>query len=559
MFKKTLQVGVLSILLMACQSKNPEINYKILHEVEEGIAQLNIYMTFPADTSGVTILEFPDATWGQTDLYNSLHNIEILDAEGTIEKNKDSGWIVLNHAKGIQTMTVQYQLRQDFEDKVSSRKVYRPIITPEYFHVFSHNLFMIPKNMGASFNVRLDWENQDEGFIVHNSFGSKQTAQLLEGVEKDDFGSAIFVGGDFEVLTDAIKGNQISLATRGDWVPFEPELVMEVLKQTLTCQRNFWNDHSQEYFTVTLQPFPQEDGSSFQGTGLTNSFATSVSNNAHTSINQMVYLFNHELMHNWIGGIIQNSNEEEQYWFSEGFTEYYTFKNVAKNKINGLSASFYLDELNRAIKNLFSSPVMGAPNEAINYENFWSDANYSKLPYYRGAIFAFYLDQEIQLRSDGAKSLDDVMHKIFADARVLDQKITHEYFVSQLEPYWGEDFQAFFDTHILEGEVLPLSEWFKKLELDYESEGDIFHLGFKFDDDNETIAHVDQDSNAWKAGLRAGDKRVSQSIWYGQTGIPVSIGVQRHGQTLDFEYLPVKKAEVPQLRITENNLEKLGF
>ena len=198
--------------------------------------------------------------------------------------------------------------------------------------------------------------------------------------------------------------------------PFKEEDVFQVLEQTLTCQRNFWNDHSQNYFTVTMQPFPQENGSSFQGTGLTNSFATSVSNNDQTELGQMVYLFNHELMHNWIGHTIHNDNEEEQYWFSEGFTEYYTFKNIAKNKINGLDGTFFIDEFNRTIRDLYASSVTEAPNSEINYDNFWTNYEYSKLPYWRGAIFAFYLDQKIQQMSEGKQSLDDVMYQVYTDA-----------------------------------------------------------------------------------------------------------------------------------------------
>ena len=92
------------------------------------------------------------------------------------------------------------------------------------------------------------------------------------------------------------------LATRGDWVPFSVDEIKGLLKETMENQRNFWEDHSQEYFTVTMQPIFQSNGSSYQGTGLTNSFATSFSNNEFMEIGQMVHLFNHELMHNWIGG-----------------------------------------------------------------------------------------------------------------------------------------------------------------------------------------------------------------------------------------------------------------
>ncbi|WP_222981540.1 M1 family aminopeptidase [Flagellimonas meishanensis] len=558
-FKKGLLVFISSVVFYACETKDSGIQYEISHLLKDSIPLVKINMRFPADANGMTILEFPNDAWGQNELHNSLYAMQMVNFEGTIQKNSDSGWIVLKYPKKIKELEFEYQLKQDFEDDVSSRKIYRPIITPEYFHIFSHNMFMVPKNMGPELSITLNWLDMDNRYTIHNSFGSQERQQHMEKIKKEEFGSAIFVGGDFRVLRDSIKGNTISLATRGDWVPFQEEAVLVVLKQTLTCQRNFWNDHTQEYFTVIMQPFPQNDGSSFQGTGLTNSFATSVSNNRFTSMDQIVYLFNHELMHNWIGHTIKNDNEEEQYWFSEGFTEYYTFKNISRNNINGLDGNFYINEINRTIRELFSSPVVEVPNSEINYDNFWTNFDYSKLPYYRGAIFAFCLDQKIKQRSEGQVSLDTVMQKIFSDASRLGQKMNHGYFVQQITPYWGRGFEDFFEKHIIEGKKINLAKLFDELELDYVPESNMYHLGFQFAEDKKTIVNVDSEGNAWKAGLRNGDEMVSQSIWYGQMDHKVNLGITRKGTFLKIEYFPTKKARVPQLQLTQNNLKLFGF
>ena len=55
-------------------------------------------------------------------------------------------------------------------------------------------------------------------------------------------------------------------------------------------------------------PTVQEQGSGFQGSGLTNSFATNATNNKYLEIEGLVYLFNHELQHNWTGHIIKNDD-----------------------------------------------------------------------------------------------------------------------------------------------------------------------------------------------------------------------------------------------------------
>ncbi len=560
MFKRVLLTALLATLLFSCQQKPAsDVSYSIRSVTRDSLTQLHIKMEFAADTSGVTNLSFPNEAWGETDLFQTLGNIQLLNVEGAIEKDLDSGRIVLMHPKNVERLEVKYVLQQDFNGELSSRAVYRPIINKDYFHLFSHNMFMVPENTDDKLDIRLSWIDFPEGYTIHNSFGSGEREQLLADMDKELFGNAIFVGGDFRVFDGEVNGNKISLATRGEWVPFKDEEVFEVLDQTLTHQRNFWGDHSQGYFTVTMQPFPEEMGSSFQGTGLTNSFATSVSNNDFTEIGQMVYLFNHELMHNWIGHTIQNDNEEEQYWFSEGFTEYYTFKNIAKNKINGLDGAFFIEEINRTIRDLYASPVVEAPNAEINYENFWTNYDYSKLPYWRGAVFAFYLDLKIQDTSNDNKSLDDVMHQLYTDATAKGQKLTHDYFMSILSEYWEGNFESFFQKHIEEGQKVDLVGLFSDLELKFSPMSDIYELGFTFSEDRKSIASVVEGSAAWQAGVRKGDEVYSRSIWQGSIDHDVELGLRRNGEELKIAYRPVTKAEVPQLEPTPENIQKLGF
>lgn len=560
MFKRVLLTALLATFLFSCQQQpESDISYEIASVVVDSIPQLKITMTLEASPDGTTELSFPDNAWGEEGLYHSLGEVQLLNVEGAVEKDPDSGRIVLMHPMDVRELQFEYFLKQDFEGEISTDMVYRPIINQEYFHLFSHNMFMVPENAEPYQDILLDWSSFPEEYTIHNSFGSQERVQLLKDQDMDLFGSAIFVGGDFRVLNGEIQENEISLATRGEWIPFKDEEVFKVLEETLTYQRNFWNDHSQNYFTVTMQPFPQENGSSFQGTGLTNSFATSVSNNDQTELGQMVYLFNHELMHNWIGHTIHNDNEEEQYWFSEGFTEYYTFKNIAKNKINGLDCTFFIDEFNRTIRDLYASSVGEAPNSEVNYENFWTNYEYSKLPYWRGAIFAFYLDQKIQRMSKGKQSLDDVMHQIYSDATTKGQKLTHDYFIEVMDEFWDQDFEAVFQKHIEEGQKVDLVALFDELTLEYSPESDIYELGFEFTEDRKEIASVVEGSKAWDEGVRVGDEVYSRSIWQGRIEHKVELGLRRDGKEFKVSFYPVTKAAVPQLKSTSENIEKLGL
>ncbi len=545
------------LILASCTHKNPNhVSYTITVLHQDSIHQLQVDMDFVPSPDGITVLEYPDAAWGQENLYGAIQHMEIEEVASDIEMNRDSGWIILNHPKNLKELQFQYVLQQDFEDPVTSRKTYRPVIQPEYFHLFSHNLFMVPKTNGDSLDIELKWKELD---VVHNSFGSNEHEQRLKSVSRSDFLEAIFVGGDFSITEIPINGNMVYLATRGDWIPFEVEEMKDLLQETLQCQRDFWNDHSQDYFTVTMHPIYTQNGSSYQGTGLTNSFATSFSNNQYMEQEQMVHLFNHELMHNWIGLAIKNENEEEQYWFSEGFTEYYTFKNVAKNGINGLQGEYFIDSMNGIIKNLYALSIREAPNSEMTYDNFWSNREYQKLPYYRGALFAFYLDYSILKTSNGKHSLDDAMRDILKASTENGQKLNHAFFQKTLAQYLPNTVQSDFQKYIEDGKLLPLVDFFDKMDLEYLPTTQLFEQGFQFSTDKTAIDSVVEGSNADKAGLKTGDKVVSRSIRYGNTAVPLEIGVERDGTRLNFSFLPVKTEQVPTLLNSPENIERLRF
>ncbi|MCW5517921.1 M1 family aminopeptidase [Muriicola sp. Z0-33] len=567
LFFQRLSIVLISINFLNCEQQGNDVTdllqFNIAQSEWEGKPALNIKMKFKTDSSGTTRILYENEAWGQENLFDCIKNIKLLDSSIVPEINRDSGWIEIQHPRDLNLINFQYTLIQDFDGEGGSRESYRPLIQQQFFHVFSHNMFMIPKHIADTpedtLNVEINWDEFPEHYKIHNSFATSNSRQLLTNISLGDFHSAIFVGGDFRIYKQAIEGNAIYLASRGDWIPFKDSTVMQVLSKTIKLQRDFWQDHSQDYFTVTLRPITQDKGSSFQGTGLTNSFATTISNNEYTDIGQLVYLFNHELQHNWIGHTIKNANEEQQYWFSEGFTEYYTLKNIAKHQIQGLDGAYFIKEINGIIRNLYSSPVKEAPNSDINYENFWSDRHYSKLPYYRGALIAFYLDKFISLESKGRFSLDDVMHDLQKGALENDLKINQEYFVSVVNQYVNEDIKGFAKDHIEGGKLLPLEDIFKTFGWSYMAIPEIFDLGFKFSDDQNFALTVDETSAAFASGLRAGDQLTSRSIYFGNIERQVVLTVKRGDEYIDINYYPVKKAEVPQIEVSETNIGLLTF
>jgi predicted metalloprotease with PDZ domain len=291
---------------------------------------------------------------------------------------------------------------------------------------------------------------------------------------------------------------------------------------------------------------------------LTNSFACQISNNKYTELSQLIYLFNHELQHNWTGNAIKNDNEEEQYWFSEGFTDYYTAKNISKYEIGGTERMFFIKQLNETIRNLYTSPVVDAPNSEINYDNFWVNQDYGQLPYYRGAVYAFLLDNWIHNQSNGETKLDDLMQGILQDAVKEGQKVSHAYWLSELEAYLGADAGIFFEKHIVNGEPFPLKELLEKFGYEFDLNSRVFDLGFEFSEGRKSVKSIDETSEAYKAGLREGDQFVTYSIEYDDLEKPVSLEVKRDEQNISLSYLAIKQLPIPRLLESPANLAKLS-
>ena len=554
---------LLSVLLIcSCTEKQPDITYKVSPLKDPfGNTLLKIQLRCKADPSGKTILNFNDTAWGQDSLHNAIHSMRLIDLAGNVIQQRDSNRILIEHDSTLDQVVFEYTLKQDTQGPLETHMTYRPIVTPDYFHVFGHSFFMLPQSADDDperpLNIAISWDGFPESYAFQNSFDSNKTVQQFK-TTPSLFHSSVFVGGDFRLYPIKVNSNQVHLAIRGTWEVFDDSTMVDVLQKTIKAQRDFWKDHSQGYFSVTLIPTVQERGSSFQGTGLTNSFATNASNNEFLEVEGLVYLLNHELMHNWTGHLIKNENEEEQYWFSEGFTEYYTFKNIARNKIYDLDAEYFIEELNKLSRSLYSSPVKNAKNEEINYKNYWSNRDYSKLPYYRGALFAFILDQKIQQDSEGKFSLDDLMLQIKSDALNKDQRLTHSYFINTANTFLKEDLSPFFDSYIIKGESLPIEALFQDFGFDFDPLSNIFDLGFEFSPDRRSIMAVDSSSEAYKAGLRAGDRIVSLSYMYDPT-FKAEFVKKQGDQEVSVSFYPKKSVKLPSLKASESTIQKLSF
>lgn len=301
----------------------------------------------------------------------------------------------------------------------------------------------------------MEWLNFPKEFVIHNSFGSNVLKQHLPIKLWSELYHSLFVGGDYRIKSFSYLNKQVYFAIRGKWMnDYQDDQLYDALKKTISTQREFWKDISPDYYTVIITPtITQNDsvykGNSIHGSGVKNGFFIESTNNPFNKFSKMKYIFNHEMMHDWIGGKILMKNEELNYWFSEGFTDYYAYKNRLRNK--DISFKEWLNNFNtEVIKAHWQNPERNLPNYRIK-ENFWKDYNFQKVPYHRGAIFAFWLDNQILKKSNYTKSLDDVMREILRVCTTENKKFSDELFLNIAQKYLDKDITSFFQKHIING------------------------------------------------------------------------------------------------------------
>lgn len=424
--------------------------------------RLQVAVSFDGSAEGITYLAYQDNQFGES---GQMHFVNLREQDPTVSvvKEPENDRLVVRHLPG-KRVRVLYEIvdLQGDNEPFYEYCCFRPMLQRNYFQVQAGHLLMAPQDYWNEPDdrqtVRLHWEYFPDEWVLHNSFGPDKTQTAL--LSDSEFSMGVFVGGDFRRFRFEVKNQPVYLLTRGNWSRFSDDTLLHLLRRTVEGHRAFWNDFEDSIYTVTFLPIDDADWTetwkftSAGGSGLTNSFMSFATDNPGVNFDLIRYLWVHELMHHWIGTKIQNANEEQQYWFSEGFTEYFTLKNSLRYGL--IDTDRFLEGLNNFASEHYSSPTRNMPNDSLNYERFWTGGkDWEKLPYRRGCLYAFYLDNLIRERSGGEKNLDQFMRDILAETRKNpNQKLDHVFFKKMLQPYGVKVSAVTFDRFIERGKTI---------------------------------------------------------------------------------------------------------
>lgn len=481
-------------VLLSAQTAPERIEYTLTPVMEAGALQaVQIDLRFRGDADGETALRLPNEWGGAAELYRAITALEAVSG-ATLHGGEGPAQRVLTHRPNAR-VHVRYRIVQDHDGapRAGSGNPYRAVVQPGYFHLIGEAAMVTPESdMNAP--VRLRVRGLPRGWTFASDL--EHTGLTLQRV----WGS-VTVGGDFRIS----RGDDpnIRVAMRGEWSFSDASFAAQV-SQTISGQRRFWRDPSTP-FLVTVLPLeaPQPGWRSVGGTGLSDAFAFFATGNADPA--GIARTLAHESLHTWIplaiGGAPQE-NEALDYWFSEGFTDFYTGRLLVRDGL--WTPQAFADDLNLMLRAYAFSSAREAPNARIGAE-FWRDSAVRDMAYQRGRLLATIWDARLRARG---QSLDLLMHTLRqrADAGAVPNGAAAGFSALAFELMDG--FSPDYDAYVMAGQPIVLPEdVFAPCGRIVTFQAAPFHRGFDIDAtsaNNNTITGVDPASPAYAAGLRDG-------------------------------------------------------
>jgi len=529
----------------------------------EGGAALDITLTTAGKSDGKTAFAIDDAWGGAGDIADQIRGLRVRDSSGrrlAVERPEPHRWVV-THAPG-ERLILSYSLQGASEDD-RGRHRYLPVVQKDLILLIGHSAFVRPEDFpdDGEVDLTIRWEGfSNQGWNLVSSFGPCDGVLRVKRPLVDVV-HAFFAAGKIRLHERRIAGAPLHLALAGiDW-RFGGEPFCDMVARIMEFERVFFEDSQHPPYTVFLVPYPgkKPDSSSKGGTNLTDSFVLYLTPQGYpgedtTGLEPLETLITHEYFHNWNK---PGPDDDAMHWFSEGFTVFYERRILFR--LGMITAEEYVDHLNRKIRDYATSPHKQTPND-VYVQSRMLDQELQELPYVRGAVIAVMVDHEIRRLSGGGRNLDDFMRDKFEKERARSGELRNEEVFGMLAAETSQEFADAIRAIAIEGEpaTIALDTYNECLAIETKHLAP-FELGFDFEASlrDKVVEGVREDTNAYAAGLRDGQRLTSWSVTHGSADRQVRLGVVENNIKVTITYLPqATPVAVQQFRLFPDSVER---
>lgn len=314
-----------------------------------------------------------------------------------------------------------------------------------------------------------------------------------------------------------------------DKPPFDMSQLAPQTQKLYDYMAAFFDDESDYRVFARANPYPAGGG-----TGLAHSFMFGYGSEGQTIAEGVQILLAHEMAHTWptLNG---SEAHAETAWYTEGTAEYYAILMSLRSGV--IDVNEFINQINLRASAYYANPYINLNNHDAG-ELFWKDARAQKVPYGRGFMYMFNLNQQLLAYSKGKRSLDNLVKEIYKRQEQGEQ-IGLAQWKEMLKRELGDNAATAFDA-MTQGATQPaVTSAFGCLAakaVRYRP----FDLGF----DEMRLGEVNRlrvDSEAARAGLKDGDEIVSATPLEqlrADDQKQMDITVLRDGKSLSFHFLP---------------------
>lgn len=396
-------------LIGAAKPAASPVRYVVSPEMDGAeLKALDVEIRFTGDADGTTRIAWPEHWAGEDKLSQWARDFRV---EGAASVSEEANGARIIHAQPGAALTVRYRIVSAYDHDPTVDEWQQqswPIVRPRWFYAAGEGLFAAPDDRNDA-PASFEWHGAPAGF----GFASDLEQMTAKSTVNDVIESMLIGGYGLRVRGSATEGSGVRVATFGTFA-FDADALAPVADRVIAAERSFWGTDIRAPFLVTMAPLkPSANHMSFSGTGRGDAFAMWVGQDI--PLKMLTYLLAHEYFHTWnpvrLGGLPDGAGENESFWFSEGFTDFYARRLMVRAGLT--SPAEFVDEWNEALLRYDTSPLRTTPNH-VTAKSFWSDENAEKLPYDRGSLLAVLWNH--RLRAKGKGGLDLVMHRQLAIA-----------------------------------------------------------------------------------------------------------------------------------------------
>lgn len=441
----------------------------------------HVTLWIPADPSGETSIAFPVWTPGSYMVREYTRNIESLQCAGeTSRESKEQRTIAPQREgknrwrfasdKDARWIRVQYSVYCR-ENSVRTNWIERDYGFLTGAAVFPYVVGSEASAIQVCINLPTHWPNHATSL---QKIAEQEQLVTYLARNYDDLVDSPIVCGEFPIEQFDVGGSSHYFANvKGDGL-WDLDRAIADMKTIVAEHQAFWGSVPySEYWFLNL--------CTEAGGGLEHDNSTVLMCSRWTMRRRETYLnwlalVSHEFFHTWNvrrlrpKALMRYDYEQEQYteelWIAEGITSY--FDDLCLVRTGLCSRDEYLSRLTanvQAVQNAHGRFVQDLVNASWDTwtKHYRPDENTpnSRISYYlKGAVLAWLLDVQLQIKSNGKTSLGDAVRTLWQQH--LEDGYTLDDFHRIIEELGGEDTRHWLETHVRgtdELELQPALSW----------------------------------------------------------------------------------------------------